>query len=410
MYFSLSFGIQLRDTTSFAFCSCFSSQVLYLLRKYLSEYIELFFDEALRVLKGEIVLKDLRLDDVDLTLLNLPYMIKVVFMDTITIPALGERSWLDSNVQALAEIIFGDFKVIIRNVHIRYEDSISNPGHPFCCGVTFSNFVLTTTDEQYNETFDASGVLDKLRESLQMLRLAVYHDSESAPWMFGKSWGDWNFVDWTEIFQDGIDELDGSRTASLWTKDLRYMVFPINGALEHHPLGILERRNMFGKVTVVLSNVYFTVSETQYYWCIKLLEALSTHMTRVAVSHLRPDVLVLEDTHAWWRYAMFASLQQKKLCWFSWERIKHLCQLRRRYVQIYSKFLQRGILDIYAMRKIERILDSEVILLWRRLAHAELESVGIMKRIWLSLGWYSVADARVELNVGEAQNYSKKTN
>ncbi|KAK8959400.1 hypothetical protein KSP40_PGU014064 [Platanthera guangdongensis] len=215
---------------------------------------------------------------------------------------------------------------------------------------------------------------------------SVDHDSESAPWKLGKSWEDLNSVDRTENYQDGIDELDGNRTGSLRAKDLRYLVFPINGALKYHLVENLDRRkplSHYWKATIVLSDVYFTVSEEQYYWCINLLEALSRYNTRLEVSHLRPDVPVLEDTHAWWRYAVLASLQQKKLCcWFSWERIKHLCQLRRLYVQMYSTFLKRAPnVDIYAMRKIERSLDSEVVLLWRWLARSAV------RRNWPAYGW-----------------------
>lgn len=40
----------------------------------------------------------------------------------------------------------------------------SNPGHPFCSGVTLSKLAAVTTDEQGSETFDTSGALDKLRK------------------------------------------------------------------------------------------------------------------------------------------------------------------------------------------------------------------------------------------------------
>lgn len=40
----------------------------------------------------------------------------------------------------------------------------SNPGHPFCSGVTLAKLAAVTMDEQGNETFDASGALDKLRK------------------------------------------------------------------------------------------------------------------------------------------------------------------------------------------------------------------------------------------------------
>lgn len=52
--------------------------------------------------------------------------------------------------------------------------------------------------------------------------------------------------------------------------------------------------------------------------------------------------------------------------WFSWERTRYLCQLRRRYVQLYATLLQQApSVDIYEIRQIEKILDSKVIILWR---------------------------------------------
>ena len=40
----------------------------------------------------------------------------------------------------------------------------SNPGHPFCFGVTLAKLAAVTMDEQGNETFDTSGALDKLQK------------------------------------------------------------------------------------------------------------------------------------------------------------------------------------------------------------------------------------------------------
>jgi hypothetical protein len=52
--------------------------------------------------------------------------------------------------------------------------------------------------------------------------------------------------------------------------------------------------------------------------------------------------------------------------WFSWERTRRLCQLRRRYVQLYATLLQQAAkVDISEIREIEKILDMKVIILWR---------------------------------------------
>lgn len=468
----------------------FEAHVLYLLRKYLGEYVEGLSIEALRisVWKGDVVLKDLKLKAEALNSLKLPVTVKAGFVGTITLkvpwkslgkepvvvlidrvfvlahPApdgqslkeedrekvfeaklqqieeielatleattrrskveatSGGNSWLGS----LIATIIGNLKVTISNVHIRYEDTVSNPGHPFCSGVTLSKLAAVTMDEQGNETFDTSGALDKLRKSLQLQRLALYHDSGNTPWELYKKWEDLNPTEWTEIFQDGIDDCSG-HGVSVWAMNRRYLVSPINGVLKYHRLGKQERQDPeipVEKASLILSDVSLTISEAQYYDGIKLLETISRYKTRVDISHLRPLVPVSKDPHAWWRYAMLAGLQQKKMCyWFSWERIRHLCQLRRRYVQLYATSLQQSNADISENRQIERILDLKVIILWRLLAHAKVESVksmeaskqkGNSKRSWWSFGWRtssrdaSVASDSTEIQLVEGEKLTKE--
>lgn len=57
---------------------------------------------------------------------------------------------------------------------------------------------------------------------------------------------------------------------------------------------------------------------------------------------------------------------------FSWDRIQHLCHLRRRYVQLYTVSLQHvsnvNNAELREIREIEKDLDSKVILLWRYVA------------------------------------------
>lgn len=51
---------------------------------------------------------------------------------------------------------------------------------------------------------------------------------------------------------------------------------------------------------------------------------------------------------------------------FSWDRIRSLCQLRRRYIQLYAGSLQHlSNVNNAEIREIEKDLDSKVILLWR---------------------------------------------
>ncbi|KAG9446693.1 hypothetical protein H6P81_012821 [Aristolochia fimbriata] len=442
----------------------FEAHVLHLLRKYLGEYVEGLSTEALRisVWKGDVVLKDLKLKAEALNALRLPVTVKAGFIGTITLKvpwkSLGKdpvivlidrvfllahaapdghslteedreklfeskllqieeaelatleaksrrakagnppagNSWLGS----LIATVIGNLKISISNVHIRYEDATSNPGHPFCCGITLAKLAAVTMDEQGNETFDTSGALDKLRKSLQLQRLAVYHDSGSPPWKLEKKWEDLSPNEWIEIFEDGINEpTTHHESVSGWARNRNYLISPINGLLKYHRLGKQERKDPnfpFEKASLTLSDVSLTVSEAQYQDGIKVLEVFSRYRMRVEVSHLRPVVPVFEDPCIWWRYAAQAGLQKKMCIRFSWDKIRHLCQLRRRYVQLYASSLYQSYkVDTTEIRQIEKDLDAKVILLWRLLAHAKVETKEAAqqkvnpKRSWWSFRWHA---------------------
>ncbi|KAL5541456.1 hypothetical protein UlMin_009166 [Ulmus minor] len=448
----------------------FEAHVLHLLRRYLGEYVHGLSAEALRisVWKGDVVLKDLKLKAEALNSLKLPVTVKAGFVGTITLKvpwkSLGKEpvivlidrvfilahpapdgrtlkeedreklfeaklqqieesesaileaiskskqgslppgnSWLGS----LIATIIGNLKITISNVHIRYEDSVSNPGHPFSSGVTLAKLAAVTMDEQGNETFDTSGALDRLRKSLQLERLALYHDSNSVPWKIDKGWENLSPKEWVEIFEDGINEpVSESGTVSKWAVNRNYLVSPINGVLKYHRLGKQERNDPevpFEKVSLALSDVSLTISEAQYHDWIKLLEVVSRYRTHVEVSHLRPMVPVSQGPHLWWRYAAQAGLQQRKMCYrFSWDSTRLLCQHRRHYIQLYAASLQHlSNVNTGEIREIEKDLDSKVILLWRLLAHAKVETLKskeeaeqrrLKKKGWLSFRWSTPSD------------------
>ncbi|KAI4335042.1 hypothetical protein L6164_013726 [Bauhinia variegata] len=445
----------------------FEAHVLHLLRRYLGEYVHGLSSEALRisVWKGDVVLKDLKLKAEALNALKLPVTVKAGFVGTITLkvpwkslgkepvivlidrvfvlahPIANGRSMKEEDREKLFEAklqqieeaesatldaisksklgsppsgnswlssliatIIGNLKISISNVHIRYEDSVSNPRHPFSCGVTLAKLAAVTMDENGNEIFDTSGALDKLRKSLQLERLALYHDSDSLPWEIDKRWEDIGPIEWIQIFEDGINEpSDDHRSVSKWAMNRTYLVYPINAVLHYHRLGDQERNNPeipFEKVSLVLTDISLTVTEAQYHDWIKLMEAFSRYKKYMEISHLRPAVPVSKARHLWWQYAAHAVLQQKKMCYhFSWEQIQHLCRRRRRYIQLYVASLQHSPqVDHTEIREIEKDLDSKVILLWRLLAHAKVESVKSKeaaeqrrqrKGSWFSFSWYA---------------------
>ncbi|KAI5061209.1 hypothetical protein GOP47_0023714 [Adiantum capillus-veneris] len=280
-------------------------------------------------------------------------------------------SWLGS----LIATIIGNLKISITNVHIRYEDSTSNPGRPFCSGVTLSKLAAVTIDENSKETFVTSGALDKLHKSIQLERFSLYHDSNSSPWKFGKSWSDMTPKEWSEIFEAGINPKNPQDSQSA------YLLCPINGVLNYYRRGKREKRERhmpLQSLSLVLDDVSLIVSENQYCDGLKLLEGVSRYRKRIEFSHFRPWVSVLEDPRTWWVYASHAGLNQQKKTWshFSWKKVDRMCSLRRKYVQLYLEILQaKPKVENVQLKEIEEEVDTEVLLLWRLLARAKAESL-----------------------------------
>ncbi|GAA6061937.1 hypothetical protein JCM10212_001505 [Sporobolomyces blumeae] len=84
-----------------------------------------------------------------------------------------------SFMASLTSKVTSNLQLEIQNLHIRYEDKISVPGHPFSVGVTLSDFSMISTDADWKETFinDASGAIHKLAS---LDSLAVYFDTDSS--------------------------------------------------------------------------------------------------------------------------------------------------------------------------------------------------------------------------------------
>lgn len=55
--------------------------------------------------------------------------------------------------QALITKITNNVQITIKNIHIRYEDSLSCPGHPFAAGITLAGFSAHTTDATGTKRF-----------------------------------------------------------------------------------------------------------------------------------------------------------------------------------------------------------------------------------------------------------------
>lgn len=59
----------------------------------------------------------------------------------------------DSFINQLVTKIVDNLQISINHIHVRYEDSMSDPGHPFSVGFTLSELSAASADATWNEKY-----------------------------------------------------------------------------------------------------------------------------------------------------------------------------------------------------------------------------------------------------------------
>lgn len=410
-------------------------KVAFLLQKYLGNYVRGLSKEALKisVWRGDVELTNMQLRPEALNALKLPVKVKsgflgsiklkvpwsrlgqepvLVYLDRIFLlvePATKVEGYTDDFVQeakrsrvqemetklleskheqeaeentswlgSLINTIIGNIKVSITNIHIRYEDTESNPGHPFAAGITLEKLASVTIDDNGNEIFITGEALEHIQKSIALERLAIYFDSDIKPWKIDKPWEELLPSQWSEIFEPGIKAKD-SENGNMGFQEHSYLLHPVRGYAKYTKLGYKDLRSAdqpAQKALVNLDDVTLSLSQEEYRDILKLAENITAFNRRLKFAHYRPLVGIHEDAKSWWQYAckVLTEEQNKAIGHVSWEQVLRYARLRKRYVSRYVSCLQADperttIDDDKEIQEIDRELEAEVILQWRMLAH-----------------------------------------
>ncbi|KAH9321017.1 hypothetical protein KI387_015656, partial [Taxus chinensis] len=435
-------------------------KVAFLLQKYLGNYVKGLSKEALKisVWRGDVELTNMELRPEALNALKLPVKVKAGFLGSVRLkvpwsrlgqepvlvyldrifllvePATNVEGCTDESVQeakqsrvkememkllesklekkdevntswlgSLINTIIGNIKLAITNIHVRYEDTESNPGHPFAAGMTLEKLASVTVDDNGKETFITGGALDHIQKSVELERLAVYFDSDVKPWEIGKPWEELLPSEWSQIFEPGVKtEEPISRNCA--SQEHSYLLQPVRGHARYVKFGSVDSRNAdqpLQKATVNLDDVTLCLCQAEYRDMLKLAENISAFNHRLKYAHYRPLVGVHTDAKSWWQYACKIIVEQQKKAsgYLSWEQILRYMQLCKRYVSRYVACLEANpdrtiIDDDKEIQELDRELEIEVILQWRMLAHNFVEKTTDVKKkrpqkSWWQFGWGS---------------------
>lgn len=300
-------------------------------------------------------------------------------------------------IRGLIDTIIGNLQLSITNLHVRYEDDVTNKGHPFACGVTLESIAGFTVDDLGRQAFVTSSPLDLLRKAFVLRRIALYFDCETPPWKPKRSWHALSPVEWQGWFQPGIAAEDESQVAR------QYVLHPVDGRSTYVRRGRNVKRKEeepASEIELNLDSVAIGLTQPQYRSYSLLLSEVSTYTARLPQVGYRPKERPAPGVRAriWWHYAWLAIRQQREAHQMPWSRVIWCAQMQRKYISAYIRHLKQekallpggeqnptkvpatggdggegqagGMQEITSM---ETSLPENTILMFRRIAYVELE-------------------------------------
>ena len=275
----------------------------------------------------------------------------------------------ESFAESLTNRIIDNVQITVRNVHIRYEDSVSVPGNPFSIGMTLGGFSADSTDGNWKPTYihNSSDGVHKLAE---LDSLGIYFDSDS------KSLAGHAPEEAIRIFTEAIGR--SGRASQPELARHQYILSPVSG------IGRMIWQHQFKKglpkveFQLLFQELAFAIDDEQYRDALSMVDLFHFYTRRKQYQRYRPSARQIEQnkSKALLKFAQEAILQEiheRRRKW-TWDYFRERRDDRKLY--IYSFKLQaRGEgseSDKQTVDDLEQKLSYADLRFYRSIARSEL--------------------------------------
>ncbi|CAG9815731.1 unnamed protein product [Phaedon cochleariae] len=308
--------------------------------------------------------------------------------------------WTEELTNKLIATIIKNIQLNIKNIHIRYEDRVTNSKFPFAFGVTLSELVVESTDANWEKTI-ADDIV-KIYKVLQLDGLSVYFNSRS------RMYAELPTIDFINKMRKEI--------ASKKSKpgDYTYILGPINSSARlkinqqpenDSPPYSLPKVHL----NLQMEKLFIGISKTQYRDLIALADSMN-RMTRGArYRKYRPNVTSYKGHYKeWWHFAyrclVEGDIRRKKRDW-DWNHILGYRNMCREYQDLSMKQLQNKNLSSEEKERIvecEKVLDLTNIVIIRHTV--EVESERLTQVVPEKKGWFGWFKSSSQVNEDKASD------
>ncbi|KAI9838258.1 MAG: hypothetical protein M1819_005525 [Sarea resinae] len=307
-----------------------------------------------------------------------------------------EQQKSQSFTESMVTAIVDNLQITVKNIHLRYEDSISAPGHPFALGLTLKEFSAVSTDGDWKPTFiqSTSGTTHKLAS---LDALALYWDTDSS--LVGSGTGSKSAA---EVQGSDHDELMDKFRELIVSGDSdaigehQFVLKPVSGraGIEMDKTGKLDRPKL--KARLLFDELGFILDEDQYRDALMLVDLFHYVIRHQEYKRFQPKSTPKDDPRAWLKFAgdaVLSKIHDRNRRW-TWDFFRERRDDRLRYIELFKKKKREEKLppaDIEELKQLEWKLSYEDLRFWRSLARNQLrkENVGVKKPIQQKQTWTS---------------------
>ena len=304
-----------------------------------------------------------------------------------------EQQKSQSFTESVTTAIVDNLQVSIKNIHIRYEDSIASPGHPFALGLTLQEFSAVSTDKDWRPSYiqSTSGTTNKLAV---LNALAFYWNTEAT--LYGSGKGEQVGAEAQGDDHDGM--IEKFRKSMEDRENHQYMLKPVSGraAVELDKTGKIDKPKI--KARLLFNELGFVLDEDQYRDALMMVDLFHYFIRHQEYKKLQPKSTPKEDPKAWLRFAfraVYTKIQDRNRQ-SSWAYIKERRDDRIRYIELFKKKKKEEKMtpeEAEEITNLEKKLGYEDLRFWRSLARNQLrkENAGVkkqpVKQSWTQWAW-----------------------
>ncbi|XP_039076232.1 vacuolar protein sorting-associated protein 13C isoform X2 [Hyaena hyaena] len=273
----------------------------------------------------------------------------------------------DTFLEKLATQVIKNVQVKITDIHIKYEDNVTDPKQPLSFGVTLGELSLLTANEHWTPCI--------LNEAEKIIYKLIRLDSLSAYWNVNCS------MSYQGSKEQILDQLkSGILTSNNIPANHQCIFQPISASakLYMNPYAETELKTPKLDWNIEVQNIAIELTKPQYLSMIDLLESVDYMVRNAPYRKYKPYLPLHTNGRLWWKYAIDSVLEvhiRRYTQMWSWSNIKKHRQLLKSYKSAYkSKLTQTKVPEEIQkqIQDLEKSLDVFNIILARQQAQVEV--------------------------------------